>query len=71
MIHFNFLIKNPYSSIKWDNIYSRDFKISKNKSIDISLDQDETIIHLGFNIRVKEDHSGFGLVNDIKSPLID
>jgi hypothetical protein len=75
MINFNFGLDNPFSN-RFENVYNKNFKVSKNKTIEIEICKDRSIISFDFRVTTRQDHGGvfvaFGFLGyDISFNLYD
>jgi hypothetical protein len=64
MIHFNFTIRNPFSS-KFENLFCKSGKFSKNTAWEVEAVQSSILFEFEFRYTIREDHAGakleFGL----------
>lgn len=57
-IHFN--LKNPFSN-RWETIFCLEKIVSENKSAEIQLTKDNSIIGFGINLTFRQSHAGLML----------
>lgn len=59
MIYIGFDISNPWSKQDFEVVCELERAVTKNKSIDINLHKNKTILSASFGISARQDHSGF------------
>ena len=60
MINLNFLLTNPYSD-RFEHVYGKDGKLTKNKSWEFQIYKSDTIVELEFRLAHRTDHAGVKL----------
>lgn len=59
MIYIGFALRNPFSQ-RFDAVWTKDVRVTENKSIDMGLYKNNSILGFSFNITgLKQDHKGF------------
>jgi hypothetical protein len=62
MIHINFAIRNPWSNGFFNNIWlSPVIPPFKNKTIELQLYRDSSIVSLSFNWTIRQSHAGLDI----------
>lgn len=62
MINFTLSISNPWHKSIFENTWSKAYRVTKYKNIEIELiKQDYHIFKIGFNLSIRKDHAGFGI----------
>jgi hypothetical protein len=59
MVDILFQLECPISDNWWKNLYNKSWKVTENKSIEIQLIRDSSLLGLTTQLRNKGDHPGF------------
>jgi hypothetical protein len=60
MISFNFNIRNPWSNT-FKNLWCRAHRVTENKSLELEVTKDFTLVSFMFNWTVRQSHAGLDL----------
>ena len=56
MININFNLTNPFSP-RWENVFEKTYSVTENKSIEINLSKDNSIIGFGIRWSARQSHA--------------
>jgi len=60
MISFNFNLRNPWSNT-FKNLWCRTYRVTENKSLELEVTQDFTLVSFMFNWTIRQSHAGLDL----------
>ena len=60
MISLNFNLRNPWSNT-FKNLWCRAYKVTENKSLELEVTRDFTLVTFMFNWTVRQSHAGLDL----------
>lgn len=71
MIYIGFALRNPWSKQKFRQLKEKVVAVSKNKTIEIGLYRNDSILGFSFGITARRDHAGFSWDIDLLGYQID